>query len=265
MVHFIPCKKTSDVVAVVQLYFRDAYRLHGLSASIVSDRDTHFVSHFWRSLWRLVNTQLNFSSAYHPQTDSQTEVVNRSLGNLLRSLVGDHPKAWDQKWPQAKFAHNHDVNRSTVSVLFMCWLKFITHAHLVAATAKYKEKADQKRRAVDFDAGDFVWVILNKDRFPAHEYSKLAARKIGPVEIVEKINPNAYRLRLPSHVRTSYVFNVKHLVPFLGDSSSNEDDAVPDSRSNLLYPGGNDAVQFEEVFMQKRAHPKFLRNCHLEG
>ncbi|GJT21307.1 hypothetical protein Tco_0891244 [Tanacetum coccineum] len=141
-----------------------------------------------------------------------------------------------------------------------------THAHLVAAaTAKYKEKAYQKRRAVDFDSGDFFWAILTKDRFPAHKYSKLAAKKIGPVEIVEKINPNAYRLRLPIHVRTSDFFNVKHLIPFLGDSSSDEDDAVPDSMSNLLYPGGNDAVQFEEVFMQKRAHPKLLRKCHLEG
>nr|GFD56053.1 putative reverse transcriptase domain-containing protein [Tanacetum cinerariifolium] len=91
--------------------------------------------------------------------------------------------------------------------------------------------------------------------FPAHEYNKLAAKKIGPVEIVEKINPNAYRLRLPSHVRTHDVFNVKHLVPFMGDSSE-EDDEVPNSRSNLLYPGGSDAVQFEEVFMQQREHPK---------
>lgn len=61
MVHFIPCKKTFDDVAVAQLYFRDVYRLHGLPASIVSDSDTRFVSHFWWSLWRMVNTQLNFS------------------------------------------------------------------------------------------------------------------------------------------------------------------------------------------------------------
>lgn len=99
MTHFIPCKRTIVVVLVAQLYFRDVYRLHGLPASIVSDRDTRFVSHFWRSLWCMVNTQLNFSSAYHPQTDGQTEVVNRSLGNPLRSLAGDQPESWDLKLP----------------------------------------------------------------------------------------------------------------------------------------------------------------------
>ena len=59
------------------------------------------------------HTTLNFSSAYHPQTDSQTEVVNHSLGNLLWSLVSDHLKSWDQCLYQAKFAYNRSVNRST--------------------------------------------------------------------------------------------------------------------------------------------------------
>ena len=67
MVHFIPCKKTIYVVNVAQLFFREVYRLHGLPTTIVSDRDTRFLSHFWRILWKIVNTQLNFNSAYHPQ------------------------------------------------------------------------------------------------------------------------------------------------------------------------------------------------------
>jgi hypothetical protein len=69
MVHFIACKKIADVVNVAQLYFREVYRLHGLPLSIVSNRDTRLLSHFWRCLWQLSHTKLDFSSAYHPQTD----------------------------------------------------------------------------------------------------------------------------------------------------------------------------------------------------
>lgn len=112
------------------------------------------------------------------------------------------------------------------------------HANLLAASADYKAWADRGRREVLYDVGDFVWAILTKDRFPAHEYNKLVARKIGPIKIVERINPNAYRLSLPSHIRTSDVFNVKHLLPYHSDSS--EDDDTMDSRANPFNPGGDD-------------------------
>lgn len=292
MAHFIPCKRTADAVHVAQLYFKEVYRLHGLPASIVSDRDTRFLSHFWRSLWRSVNTSLNFSSAYHPQTDGQTEVVNRSLGNLLRSLVGDNIKSWDIKLYQAEFAHNHALNRSTgyspfhvvygvaprgpLDLLslpsktrthataedFVQDLRLIhqhTYSNLVTATAKYKSQADTKRREVEFCIGDYVWAILTKDRFPAHEYNKLKARKIGPVEIIEKVNPNAYRLQLPSHIHTSDVFNVKHLLPYTGDTSSDEEPST-DSRTNLSPPGEDDADQLEALFMGRMEHPKLIKN-----
>lgn len=113
MVHFIPCKRTTDAVRVAQLFFSDIYRLHGLPTSIVSDRDTHFLSHFWRSLWKKLNTSLDMSTAYHPQSDGQTEVVNRSLGNMLRALVGENIRAWESHLCQAEFAHNHAVNWSS--------------------------------------------------------------------------------------------------------------------------------------------------------
>ncbi|GKA28425.1 putative reverse transcriptase domain-containing protein [Tanacetum coccineum] len=217
MVHFIPCKKTTDAVNVAQLFFRDVYCLHGLPSSIVSDRDTRFLSHFWRSLWKMVNTQLNFSSAYHPQTDGQTEVVNRSLSNLLRCLVGDHVKAWDQKLCQSEFAYNHAVNRSIGFSSFQDFVAGlhdvhkVVHENLVRANSKYKQDADHKRRHVDFEEGDFVWVVLTKDRFPVGEYNKLSAKKIGSL--------------------CSDVFNVKHLIPYHGDSS--DDDLAMNSRTNF--------------------------------
>ncbi|GKE52344.1 hypothetical protein Tco_1487500 [Tanacetum coccineum] len=129
------------------------------------------------------------------------------LGKSPRCLVGDHVKAWDQKLCQAEFAHNHTVNRSTGD--------FVAGLHDV-------HKA----------------VHENLDRFPVGEYNKLSAKKIGPLEIVEKINSNAYRVKLPSYIRCSDIFNVKHLIPYHGDSS--DDDLAMNSRTNFVYPGRND-------------------------
>ena len=94
-------------------FFREVVRLHGLPKSIVSDRDTKFVGYFWQTLWKKLKTDLNFSSSHHPQTNGQTEVVNRSLENLLRCFVGDKPKGQDMILPQVEFAYNNYVNRST--------------------------------------------------------------------------------------------------------------------------------------------------------
>ena len=84
-----------------------------------------------------------------------------------------------------------------------------------------------------------VCAILTNERFPAHGYNKLATRKIGPLEVSQKINPNAYRLKLPSDVHTYDVFNVKHLVPYFGEQIEH---TAEDLKSNLSYPGGNDAA-----------------------
>ena len=88
-------------------------RLHGLPKSIDSNRDTKLVGYFWRTLWKNLKIESKFSSAHHLQIDGQEEVVNRSLGNLLRCLVGDKPKGWDLILLQAKFSYNNFVNRST--------------------------------------------------------------------------------------------------------------------------------------------------------
>ncbi|KAH9708053.1 hypothetical protein KPL70_012757 [Citrus sinensis] len=272
MAHFIACKNTTDALTVARLFFKEVYRLHGLPSSIVSDRDTRFLSHFGKTLWKLTNTRLNFSNAYHPQTDGQIEVVNRSLGNHLRSLVGDNLKMWDQKLYQVEFAYNHAVKRSTSLSPFQVNYRYnpqapinlapipdlvrksskaedfieqlkkileTTQESLKQTTEGYKIVADKKRRALEFQVGDLVWAVLTKDRFLVGEYNKLSARKIGPLEIIEKINPNAYRLKLHSHIRTADVFNVKRLIPYRGDHDEDVVADTPNSRANSLHPGGN--------------------------
>lgn len=269
MVHFIPCKKTTDAVQVATLFFREIYKLHGLPLYIVSDRDSRFLGHFWRSLWKLLGTTLDMSSAYHPQSDGQTEVVNRSLGNLLRCLVGDAVGIWDTKLPQAKSAHKHALNRSTGYFPFqvvygtiprgpvdltalpdrtcshgdastfvesLAQVHSSTHAQLEAAAAKYKTSADKHRRRLIFDVGDLVWVYLTRDRLPARAYNKLKSKKIGPVEVLERINDNAYRLRLPADINTSDVFTVKFLSRYVSGANTS------DSRSNPSYLGSPDAA-----------------------
>ena len=113
MAHFIPCSRSTDASHMAKLFFKEIVRLHGLPTTIVSDRDVKLVSYFWKTLWNLFGTTLKYSSAFHPQTDGQTEVVNRSLGDLLRCLVGEKPGNWDLILPHAEFAYNNSVNRST--------------------------------------------------------------------------------------------------------------------------------------------------------
>ena len=92
MAHFVPCSKTSDASKVARLFLDHVVRLHRLPKTIVSDRDVRFMSYFWKTLWHMLGTKLKFSTAYHPQTDGQTEAINGSLGDLLRCLVGEHAR-----------------------------------------------------------------------------------------------------------------------------------------------------------------------------
>ena len=119
MAHFLPYNQTYDASKIAKLFMDEIVRLHGLPKTIVSYRDVKFTSYFWKTLWHMLGTKLKFSTAYHPQTDGQTEVVNWSLGNLLRCLVGKNVKNWDLLLPKVEFAYNSSVNRTTGQSPFM--------------------------------------------------------------------------------------------------------------------------------------------------
>ena len=98
---------------VAWLFLKEVVRLHGVPKSIVSDRDTKFMSIFWHELHKLMGTKLLMSTAFHPQMDGTTERANRSIGQILRMIVSDDQKDWAAKCPMVEFALNSSINATT--------------------------------------------------------------------------------------------------------------------------------------------------------
>ena len=94
--HFIPCNKIGDASHIANLFCREILRLHGVPKTIASDRDVKLLSYFWKTLCAKLGIKLLFSSTYHPQTDGQTEVTNRTLSTLLRVLMKKNIKEWEE-------------------------------------------------------------------------------------------------------------------------------------------------------------------------
>ncbi|WVZ97827.1 hypothetical protein U9M48_043337, partial [Paspalum notatum var. saurae] len=267
MAHFIPCHKTDDASSVAELFFREIIRLHGIPNIIVSDRDAKFLSHFWRSLWNKLGTKLMFSTTCHPQTDGQTEVVNRTLSTMLRAVLDKNLRRWEDCLPHIEFAYNRAIHSSTKMCPFQIVYGYIprapidlfsldaaetphidavahveqmidlhaqTHQNIAAANAKYQVAGSKGRKHITFAPGDMVWLHLRKDRFPTLRRSKLMPRAAGPFKVLTKINDNAYILDLPAEFGVSTSFNVADLKPYVG-----EDEELP-SRTTSVLEGEDD-------------------------
>jgi hypothetical protein len=110
--HFIPVKTTFGGATLAWIYLKEIVRLHGIPQKIVSDRGTQFTSKFWMSLQQAISTKLDFSTAYHPQSDGRTERVNKVLEDLLRACVLTFDKSWESSLPYAEFSYNNNYQAS---------------------------------------------------------------------------------------------------------------------------------------------------------
>ena len=113
MVHFAPCRKEATAMEYAKLFVDHVFRLHGLLEVIISDWDPRFTSKFWKGLFDLLGTDLQFSTAFHPQTDGQSERAIQTLENFLRPYVERDPQNWVKQLPLAEFAMNNAANVAT--------------------------------------------------------------------------------------------------------------------------------------------------------
>ncbi|GJS43553.1 RNA-directed DNA polymerase [Tanacetum coccineum] len=214
MAHFIPCKKTSDAAYIARLFFQEVVRLHGVPKSITSDRDSKFLAHFLLTLWRRLGTSLNFSSTAHPQTDGQTEVVNRTLGNMIRCLCGEKPKLWDVSLAQAEFAYNSAVHSSTGFSPFEVVYK-TSPRHVVDLVDLPGKKNIQANRMVEEVQATHEVVRANiteenaKYKFAADKHRRKNLFQVG-----DEINDNAYVVDLPNTMSILKTFNVLDIYEF---------------------------------------------------
>ncbi|KAJ9508984.1 hypothetical protein QJQ45_028315, partial [Haematococcus lacustris] len=253
MIHLIPTTTTATAHDTARLFFDHIFKHHGLPEAIISDRDPKFTSDFWTSLFHLTGTRLLLSSAYHPQTDGQTERANRTVEDMLRPYVNDHKSDWDQHLAAVEFAYNSSEHAGTGFTPF--YLNYGQHPttpsalmlppptlvpsqaaedfvtsmrnNLTAARSALQRSidtqklhADQHRRHEEFEVGDLVLLsCANLNLQTAVNSAKLQPRFVGPFKVLAKHSPVSYKLDLPPSMRILPTFHISRLRPYLSSSS----------------------------------------------
>ena len=218
--HFSPLKPGFTAKIVAGVFLNNVVKLHGFPQGIVSDRDPIFLSNFWRQLMHFGGTKLHFSTAYHPQSDGQTEVVNCCLEQYLRAFTSDHPTQWHTYLPWAELYYNttfhsaigmtphaalygsnpkllpvYNPGSATVEDVDVKLnarqlLQHQLQDHLAKAQARMRMYADAKRIDKNFEVGDYVWAKFHhyKQQTAAKRLNfKLAKRYFGPFQIMDKV------------------------------------------------------------------------------
>ena len=254
--HFLPVNVEDSLEKLAKLYVHEIVRLHGVPVSIVSDRDPRFTSRFWLSLQAALGTRLHFSTTFHPQTDGQSERTIQTLEDMLRACVMEFKGSWDTHLALMEFAYNNSYQASIDMAPFealygrkcrtpVCWDEFderrLVGPELVKITSekvKVVRYADNRRRDLQFEIGDQVFLKISPWRGVLRfgKRGKLSPRYIGPYEIMSKVGPVAYKLKLlPELPRIHDTFHVSMLRKYIPDPSHVLKEQPVQLKDNLTY------------------------------
>ncbi|GJX86008.1 putative reverse transcriptase domain-containing protein [Tanacetum coccineum] len=238
-------RETDPMDKLTRMYLKEVVTRHGISLSIIYDRDPRFASNFWRSLQNALGTSLDMSTAYHPQTDGQSERTIQTLEDMLRACAIDFRKGWVNHLPLVEFSYNNSYHASIKAAPFealygrkcrspVCWTEVgeaqILGPELIqettekivqikqrmqAARDRQKSYADLKRKPMEFQVEDKVMLKVSpwKGVVRFGKRGKLNPRYVGPFKVLEKVREVAYKLELLEELsivhNTFHVFNLK--------------------------------------------------------
>ncbi|GJU89723.1 putative reverse transcriptase domain-containing protein [Tanacetum coccineum] len=240
----MPMRETDPMDKLARMYLKEVVTKHGIPVSIICDRDPRFASNFWRSLQKALGTSLDMSTAYHPQTDRQSERTIQTLEDMLRACVIDFGNGWVKHLPLVEFSYNNSYHASIKAAPFealygrkcrspVCWAEVgqvqLTGPELVQETTeriiqikqmiqtardRQKSYADLKRKPMEFQVGDKVMLKVSpwKGVVRFGKRGKLNPRYVGPFKVLKKVGAVAYKLELPQELsRVHNTFHVSNL------------------------------------------------------
>ena len=243
MVHL---KATSQKVTgekLAYLFMDMVIKLHGVPLEIISDRDVRFTSDFWKTLFSILGTELKMSTPYHPQTDGQTEIANKTIGNLLRTMLAQGDANWEQLLAPIEFEFNNLYNHSTgytpfylvygqhpvtADTMITAAYRFhddfpaiVRNMHKTHIEVKKNLKKAQDRQKHYADKGREALILSENDQVmvKAEDYKgvltgatrKLHPKYLGPYRILSKVNDNAYEVGIPDWWKRSKIINISKL------------------------------------------------------
>ncbi|GKA76382.1 putative reverse transcriptase domain-containing protein [Tanacetum coccineum] len=227
--HFLPMRENDSTDKLTRLYLKEVVTRHEIPVSIICDRNGRFTSNLWRSFQKALGTRLDMSTAYHPQTDGQSEGTIQTLEDMLRACVIDFGNGWDRHLPLIEFSYNNSYHTSIKVAPFealygrkcrshVCWAEVgdvqLTSPEIVHETTdkiiqikqriqvardRQKSYADKRHKPLEFQAGDRVMLKVSpwKRVIRFGKRGKLNPSYIGPLEVLAKVGTVAYRLKLP--------------------------------------------------------------------